>query len=82
VGFCADLRCAAKLVQKQELYQALKEHLQLTWGQVDLICIPIGNAGTLLQSSLAALARAVATNPDNPPTVAVKALALSRRDST
>jgi hypothetical protein len=42
---------------------------------VVLVLIPIGNAGTLLQSSLDSLAAAVAATPDRPPTHLIKPLA-------
>ena len=75
VGFCADLRCAAKLQQKREHYERLVQELRKTWGEVVLVLIPIGNAGTLLQSSLDSLAAAVAATPDRPPTHLIKPLA-------
>ena len=75
VGFCADLRCAGKLQQKRDHYERLVQELRKTWGEVVLVLIPIGNAGTLLQSSLDSLAAAVAATPDRPPTHLIKPLA-------
>ena len=75
VGFCADLRCAAKLQQKRDHYEPLVAELRKTWGEVILVLLPIGNAGTLLQSSIDSLAAAVAATPDHPPTHLIKPLA-------
>lgn len=55
VGFCADLRLGAKRTEKSLKYHKLVETLKDTWGDVQLICIPIGAAGTVLSSSMAEL---------------------------
>jgi hypothetical protein len=44
--------------------------LRKTWGKVDLILFPIGNAGTLLSSSITSLATAINSSAKRPPPVA------------
>ena len=54
VGFCADLRVEAKFQEKTEKYTALVQCLRSTaqWDEVRLVSVPIGAAGTLLQTSI------------------------------
>ena len=62
VGFCADLRCMKKKIEKTEKYQPLIAALLAEgWGRVELVCIPIGHAGTTLTSTAEELATALAT---------------------
>jgi hypothetical protein len=67
VGFCADLRCHAKFLGKLEKYTPLLELLRQTWGNVHLVIVPIGNAGTILERTQLDLARALAHTPERPP---------------
>jgi hypothetical protein len=48
VGFCRDLGCHEKYKQKTDKYFPLLTALRKYWGRVELICIPIGHAGTTL----------------------------------
>jgi hypothetical protein len=48
VGFCRDLGCHEKYTQKNEKYLPLLTALRKYWGRVELVCIPIGHAGTTL----------------------------------
>jgi hypothetical protein len=48
VGFCRDLGCHEKYKQKTDKYLPLLTALRKYWGRVELVCIPIGHAGTTL----------------------------------
>ena len=63
VGFCADLRLLAKRKEKTEKYQPLIQELRKTWKHVQLIVVPIGNAGALLQTTKQELAVLTSTQP-------------------
>jgi hypothetical protein len=67
VGFCADLRCQAKLQSKLDKYTPLLETLRQTWGHVHLVIVPIGNAGTILARTQLDLATALTQAPAQPP---------------
>ena len=60
VGFCRDLGCTEKRAEKQTKYAPLIDALRLHWGAVEFVCIPIGHAGTTLQSTLHDLSSALA----------------------
>ena len=60
VGFCSDLNLRSKLEQKTHKYQPLIAELQQEWGYVDLVCVPIGHAGTTLGETAVQLAEALA----------------------
>ena len=60
VGFCRDLGCTEKRSEKQTNYAPLIDALRLHWGAVEFVCIPIGHAGTALQSTLHDLSSALA----------------------
>jgi hypothetical protein len=60
VGFCSDLNLRAKLELKTQKYQPLIAELLQEWGHVDLVCIPIGHAGTTLRDTAGHLAEALA----------------------
>ena len=66
VGFCRDLGCQAKLAEKTQKYEPLATALRRHWGEVDLICIPVGHAGTTLTMSIDSIALALAKQ--RPPT--------------
>jgi hypothetical protein len=76
IGFCADLRCAAKHAEKRTRYETLAATLRhLGWGTVTIIPIPIGCAGTLLSSTVADLHVLLSTNrTGSPPKVVDKLL--------
>jgi hypothetical protein len=76
VGFCADLRCAAKHAEKLQRYETLAATLrQLGWGTVNIIAIPIGCAGTLTSSTVRDLHVLLSTNrTGSPPKVVDKLL--------
>ena len=63
VGFCADLRLIHKKGEKQQKYSPLIQELQNRWTHVRLITIPIGNTGSMLQSTKQELAALVSTQP-------------------
>ena len=48
-------KVAAKAIKYAALLQLLREH----WGRVDLVCVPVGHAGTTLEATAEALSRAV-----------------------
>jgi hypothetical protein len=48
VGFCRDLGCHEKYKQKTDKYFPLLTALRKYWERVELVCIPIGHAGTTL----------------------------------
>ena len=60
IGFCRDLGCHEKLAEKTDKYQPLLRALRRYWGRVELICIPIGHAGTTLLDTATAIAAALA----------------------
>jgi hypothetical protein len=66
VGFGSDLNLKAKLEEKTLKYQPLLEELKREWGDVRLVCVPIGHAGTLLAETAEHLARALATRRPRP----------------
>ena len=62
MGFCADLSCDRKRQEKIDKYQPLLQALEsFGWGRVDLVCIPVGHAGTLLNRTAEELATALST---------------------
>jgi hypothetical protein len=61
IGFSSDLNLKAKLADKTTKYQPLLNELRKDWGSADLVCIPIGHAGTLLGETAVHLAQALAT---------------------
>ena len=63
VGFCADLRLKHKKEEKQNKYLPLLKELQTRWAHVRLIVVPIGNTGTMLQSTKQELAALISTQP-------------------
>ena len=63
VGFCADLRLAAKQTEKTVKYTPLIKELEKTWTHVHFIAVPIGNAGAMLASTKLQLATLVSTQP-------------------
>jgi hypothetical protein len=64
VGFCRDLGCHKKLEEKTNKYNPLLITLRRYWGRVDLVCIPIGHAGTTLNETATDIATALAqVNP-------------------
>jgi hypothetical protein len=65
IGFSADLNLKTKLEEKTRKYQPLIEELRKHWGSVNLVCIPIGHAGTLLGETAVHLAKALATRRPN-----------------
>ena len=67
VGFCADLRCHLKHQEKLDKYEPLLQALRLIWGNVHLVSVPVGCAGTVLARTQEALAKALASNPAHPP---------------
>ena len=48
IGFCRDLGLHDKRTKKTEKYHLLLCALRRYWGRVELVCIPIGHAGTTL----------------------------------
>ncbi len=48
VGFYMKLGCHEKYIQKTDKYLPLLTALRRYWRRVELICIPIGHAGTPL----------------------------------
>ena len=60
VGFCRDLGCHEKYTQKNEKYLPLLTALRKYWGRVELVCIPIGHAGTTLVDTANDFAAALA----------------------
>ena len=63
VGFCADLRLQHKKKEKKDKYRPLLKELQTRWAHVRLLVIPIGNTGTMLQSTKQELATLISTQP-------------------
>jgi hypothetical protein len=61
VGFGSDLNLKTKLEEKTSKYQPLMDELKKEWGNVHLVCVPIGHAGTLLAETAEHLAMALAT---------------------
>ena len=61
VGFGSDLNLKAKLEKKTQKYQPLMDELKKEWGDVHLVCVPIGHGGTLLAETVEHLAVALAT---------------------
>jgi hypothetical protein len=60
IGFCRDLGLHDKRTKKTEKYHPLLCALRRYWGRVDLVCIPIGNAGTTLNDTASGIATALA----------------------
>ena len=59
VGFCRDLSCVEKKEEKTVKYAPLVAALSKHWGKVELVCIPIGHAGSTLQSTITEMANAL-----------------------
>ncbi len=51
IGFCKGLGGHEKLAEKTDKYNPLICALRRYWGRVDVICIPIGHAGTILHDT-------------------------------
>ena len=60
IGFCRNLGLNDKLAKKTEKYHPLLCALRLYWGRVELVCIPIGHAGTTLLDTATDIATALA----------------------
>ena len=60
VGFGRDLGCHKKREEKTNKYNPLLTTLRRYWGRVDLVCIPIGHAGTTLNGTATDIATAFA----------------------
>ena len=60
IGFCRDLGCHEKRAEKTAKYQPLLRALRRYWGRVELVCIPIGHAGTTLLDTATDIAAALA----------------------
>ena len=60
LGFCRDLGLPDKLLEKHTKYQPLSSALLQYWGHVDVVCIPVGHAGTTLSRTVDDLANALA----------------------
>jgi hypothetical protein len=60
ISFCRDLGCHKKLKKKITKYNLLVTTLRHYWGRVDLICIPIGHAGTTLNDTATDIATTLA----------------------
>ena len=60
IGLCRDLGCHDKLAKKTEKYQPLLCALRRYWGRVELVCIPIGHAGTIVHDTATDIATALA----------------------
>ncbi len=61
IGFCRDLGCEDKFEEKNTKYAPLLASLRRHWGRVELIALPIGHAGTTLNSTLDQLTTAFST---------------------
>ncbi len=60
IGFRRNLGCLKKLkVKKTEEYNPLVTTLRRYWGRADLVCIPIGQAGTALNETTSEIATAL-----------------------
>ena len=59
VGFCMDLGYHKKREEKTDKYNPLLTTLRRDWGRVDLVCIPIGHAGTTLNETATDVATAL-----------------------
>jgi hypothetical protein len=59
VGLCRDLGCHEKREEKTGKYNPLLATLRRYWGRVDLVCIPIGHAGTTLNDTATDIATAL-----------------------
>jgi ribonuclease HI len=59
IGFCRDLGCHKKRQEKTDKYNPLLITLRRYWGRVDLVCIPIGHAGTTLNETTTDIATAL-----------------------
>jgi hypothetical protein len=60
VGFCRDLGCHEKYIQKIDKYLPLLTALRKYWGRVEFVSIPIGHAGTTLTDTATDFASALA----------------------
>jgi hypothetical protein len=60
IGFNRDLGCHKKLRGKTGKYNPLVTTLQHHWRRIDLVCIPIGHAGTTLNDTATDIATALA----------------------
>ena len=60
IGFCRDLGCHKKRKVKTDKYNPLMTTLRNYWGRDDLVCIPIGHAGTTLNDPATDIATALA----------------------
>jgi hypothetical protein len=47
IGFCRDLGCYKKLMEKTEKYSPLVTTLRRYRGRIDLVCIPIGHVAII-----------------------------------
>ena len=60
ICLCTDLGCQNNLRGKTDKYNSLVTTLRRYWGRVDLVCIPIGHAGTALNDTATDIATALA----------------------
>ena len=62
IGFCRDLGLHDTRTKKTEKYHLLLCALRRYWGRVELVCIPIGHAGTTLIDTANDISAALAKN--------------------
>jgi hypothetical protein len=60
VSFCRNLGCHKKRKEKTDKYNPLMTTLRRYWGRVNLVCIPIGHAGTTLNDTATDVATTLA----------------------
>jgi hypothetical protein len=60
VGFCRDFGCNEKYKQHTDKYFPFLTALRKYWGRIELVCIPIGHAGTTLTDNANDFAAALA----------------------
>ncbi len=59
IGFYRDLECHTKFTMKTEKYHPFLCALRRYLGRIELVCIPIGNAGTALHDTATDIATAL-----------------------
>ena len=65
ISFCQDLSLDKRLEEKTLKYTPLVAALKTIWGRVELIVVPIGHAGTVLDKTYKSIATALsATRPE------------------
>ena len=60
IGVFMDLGCYKKIREKPDKYNPVVTTLRRYWGRVDLVCVPIGHAGTTLNDTATDIATALA----------------------